>query len=187
MGLRVLLIDADLRNPSMHRKLGRENSIGLSTYLSNGISPPETFQSTDIPSLSFMASGPLPTNAADLLAGPRLLSLLSVGMETFDFIVLDSPPIMGLADGPLLSNAAAATLLVVSAGKTRSGQVRGAVKRLRFARGPLIGAALTRFDASDAGYGYAYGYGYGYGVDPYTYGGSAEGVEHQKQRRLTRS
>ncbi|HWV80723.1 MAG TPA: polysaccharide biosynthesis tyrosine autokinase [Hyphomicrobiaceae bacterium] len=184
MGLRVLLIDADLRNPSMHHKLGLDHSVGLSSYLSDRLSPPETFQATDIQSLTFMASGPLPTNAADLLAGPRLLSLLSVGMETFDLIVLDSPPIMGLADGPLLSNAAAATLLVVSAGKTRTGQVRGAVKRLRFARGPLIGAALTRFDASNAGYGYAYGYGYGYGVDPYTYGGSADGVPHQEQRRL---
>jgi len=184
MGLRVLLIDADLRNPSMHRKLGLDNSIGLSSYLSDRLSPPETFQATDILGLTFMASGPLPTNAADLLAGPRLLSLLSVGMETFDLIVLDSPPIMGLADGPLLSNAAAATMLVVSAGKARTGQVRGAIKRLRFARGPLIGTALTRFDASNAGYGYAYGYGYGYGVDPYTYGGSADGVQHQEQRRL---
>jgi succinoglycan biosynthesis transport protein ExoP len=172
MGLRVLLVDADLRNPSMHRKLGLDHSIGLSSYLSNERSPPETFQATDLPSLTFMASGPLPTNAADLLAGPRLLSLLSVGMETFDLIVLDSPPIMGLADGPLLSNAAAATLLVVSAGQTRSGQVRGAIKRLRFARGPVIGAALTRFDASRSSYGDAYGYGYGYGVDPYSYGNS---------------
>jgi capsular exopolysaccharide synthesis family protein len=185
MGLRVLLIDADLRNPSMHRKLGLDNSIGLSSYLSDRLSPPETFQATDIPSLTFMASGPLPTNAADLLAGPRLLSLLSVGMETFDLIVLDSPPIMGLADGPLLSNAAAATVLVVGAGKTRTGQVRGAVKRLRFARGPLIGTTLTRFDASNASYGYAYGYGYGYGVDPYTYGGSADGEQQPEQRRLT--
>jgi capsular exopolysaccharide synthesis family protein len=187
MGLRVLLVDADLRNPSMHRKLGLDHSIGLSSYLSNRLSPPETFQATDIPSLTFMASGPLPTNAADLLAGPRLLSLLSVGMETFDLIVLDSPPIMGLADGPLLSNAAAATMLVVSAGKTRTGQVRGAVKRLRFARGPLIGTALTRFDASNASYGYAYGYGYGYGVDPYTYGGSADGAQQQEQGRLRKS
>jgi polysaccharide biosynthesis transport protein len=131
-GLRVLLVDADLRDPSMHRKLRLDHSIGLSNYLTNQLSPPETFQATDIPSLTFMASGPLPTNAADLLASPRLLSLLSVGMETFDLIVLDSPPIMGLADGPLLSNAAAATLLVVSAGRTRSGQIRGALKRLRF-------------------------------------------------------
>lgn len=183
MGLRVLLVDADLRNPSMHRKLGLDHSIGLSSYLSNEMSPPETFQATDLPSLTFMASGPLPTNAADLLGGPRLLSLLSVGMETFDLIVLDSPPIMGLADGPLLSNAAAATILVVSAGQTRSGQVRGAIKRLRFARGPVIGAALTRFDASRTSYGDAYGYGYGYGIDPYTYGSSEEGAEPRRLKK----
>jgi hypothetical protein len=56
---------------------------------------------------------------------------------------------------------------------------------LRFARGPLIGTTLTRFDASNASYGYAYGYGYGYGVDPYTYGGSADGEQQPEQRRLT--
>ncbi|WP_072387196.1 polysaccharide biosynthesis tyrosine autokinase [Hyphomicrobium sp. CS1BSMeth3] len=187
MGLRVLLVDADLRNPSMHHKLGLEHTVGLSSYLSGELSPPEAFQGTDIPNLTFMSSGPLPTNAADLLAGPRLLSLLSVGMETFDLIVLDSPPIMGLADAPLLSNAAATTLLVVSSGKARSGQVRGALKRLRFARGPVIGTALTRFDARNAGYGYGYAYGYGYGVDPYVYGGPKDGEQGREQARLTQS
>src|SRR5690606_11700427 len=129
-----------------------DQSVGLSNYLSGELSPPQTFQATDIPSLTFMASGPLPTNAADLLAGPRLLSLLSVGMESFDLIVLDSPPIMGLADGPLLSNAVGATILVVCAGKARFGPVCGALKRLRFARGPVIGTALTRFDVRNASY-----------------------------------
>ncbi len=185
MGLRVLLVDADLRNPSMHRKLGLGHDIGLSSYLTGELSPPQAFQATDIANLTFMASGPLPTNAADLLAGPRLLSLLSVGMETFDLIVLDSPPIMGLADAPLLSNATAATLLVVGAGKTRTGQVRGALKRLQFARGPVIGTMLTYFDARNAGYGY--GYGYGYGVDPYVYGGAPSDQQERVQGRLKQS
>ena len=180
MGLRVLLIDADLRNPSMHRKLGLGHDVGLSSYLSNQLSPPETFQSTGIPSLTFMASGPQSINAADLLAGPKLLSLLSVGMETFDLIVLDSPPIMGLADSLLLSNAAAATMLVVGSGQTRAGHLRGALKRLRFAHSPVIGTVLTKFDPRSAGYGYAYGYGYG--NDPYVYGGSRDGA--REQRRL---
>ena len=86
-----------------------------------------------------------------------------------------------------LSNAAAATLLVVSAGKTRSGQVRGSLKRLRFARGPVIGTALTRFDASSASYGDAYGYGYGYGGDPYVYGGSQDDEQQRVQGRLKQS
>jgi Mrp family chromosome partitioning ATPase len=103
-------------------------------------------------------------------------------METFDLIVLDSPPIMGLADALLLSNAATATMLVVGAGQTRAGHLRGALKRLRFAHSPVIGTVLTKFDARSAGYGYAYGYDYGYGNDPYVYGGSRDGA--QEQRRL---
>ena len=150
MGLRVLLVDADLRNPSLHHKLGLGNSIGLSNYLTGELLPPQTFQATDIDKLTFMATGPLPPNAADLLAGPRLFSLLSVGMETFDLIVFDCPPVMGLADAPLLSNVAAATVFVVGAGQSRPGQIRGALKRLQFARSPIIGTVLTKFDARNA-------------------------------------
>ena len=181
MGMRVLIIDADMRNPSMHHKLGLDNSVGLSSYLSGEMLPPQTFQATDVAELTFMATGPLPANAADLLAGPRLHSLLSVGMETFDLIVIDCPPVMGLADAPLLSNAAAATLFVVGAGRPRAAQVRGALKRLQFTRSPMIGTVLTRFDARNTSYGYEYGYGYG--EDAYVYGGQIEG-KRGNQRRL---
>ncbi|HEU4379959.1 MAG TPA: polysaccharide biosynthesis tyrosine autokinase, partial [Hyphomicrobiaceae bacterium] len=102
MGLKVLLVDADLRNPSLHTKLGLDCSVGLSNVLTGASTPPETFQATAIGNLAFMASGPLPPNAADLLASSRLLSLLSVGLEVFDLILLDGPPVMGLADAPLL-------------------------------------------------------------------------------------
>ena len=155
------VVDADLRNPSMHRKLGLDNSIGLSNYLTGELLPPQTFQATGHAKLTFMATGPLPPNAADLLAGPRLFSLLSVGIETFDLIVIDCPPVMGLADAPLLCNAAAATVFVVGAGQSRPGQIRGALKRLQFARSPVIGTVITKFDARNTAYGYEYGYGYG--------------------------
>ena len=168
VGLKVLVVDADLRNPSLHTKLGLDNGIGLSNYLTGGCSPPETFQRTEIATLAVMASGPLPPNAADLLASPRLFSLLSVGLEIFDLIVLDGPPVMGLADAPLLSSATAATLFVVGAGQARSWAVRGALKRLQYSRGTIIGAVLTKYDAKNAGYGY----GYGYGSDGYGYGGA---------------
>ena len=96
-----------------------------------------------------MASGPLPPNAADLLASSRLFSLLSVGLEVFDLIVLDGPPVMGLADAPLLSSAAAATVFVVGAGQARKGTVSGAIKRLQYARGTIIGTVLTKYDAKE--------------------------------------
>jgi capsular exopolysaccharide synthesis family protein len=175
MSLKVLLIDADLRNPSLHKKLSCDNIVGLSNYLTGGCTPPETFQATSILNLALMTSGPLPPNAADLLGNARLLSLLSVGLEVFDLIVIDSPPIMGLADAPLLSNAANATIFVAGAGQARSGEVRGALKRLQMGRGLLIGAVLTKFDAKAAGYGY--GYGYGYGAHDYSYGGASLGAE----------
>lgn len=184
MGMRVLIVDADLRNPSMHRKLGLDNSVGLSNYLTGELMPPQTFQATELPQLTFMATGPLPQNAADLLAGPRLLSLISVGMESFDLIVIDCPPVMGLADAPLLSNAAAATVFVVGAGESRPAQIRSALKRLYFARSPIIGSVLTKFDARNATYGYEYTYGYG--DNPYVYGGRVEG-DRKGQRRLTQA
>jgi Mrp family chromosome partitioning ATPase len=108
-----------------------------------------------------MSSGALTSNAADLLAGSRLFSLLSTGLEVFDLIVLDGPPVVGLADAPLLSSAASASIVVVGAGQVRAGMVRAALGRLRYARGNVIGTVLTKYDAKQAGYGYGYGYGYG--------------------------
>ena len=151
LGLKVLLIDADMRNPSMHKKLGLDNGTGLSNYLTGACTPPEAMQSTTTANLAFMATGPLPPNAADLLGSPRLLSLLTIGLEVFDLIVLDGPPVMGLADAQLLSNSAAASIFVVGAGQVRTGAVRGALKRLEIARAPIIGAVLTKYDARGAG------------------------------------
>lgn len=169
LGLKVLLIDADLRNPSLHSKLKTSNAVGLSNYLTGSVTPPEAFQATPVRTLAFMATGPLPPNAADLLAGSRMHSLISKGLEVFDLIVIDGPPIMGLADAPLLSAIVEATVFVAAAGQTRLGPMRGALRRLQIARGPVIGGVLTKFDAKAAGYAYGYGYGsdYGYG---YRYG-----------------
>ena len=172
IGRKVLLVDGDLRNPSLHIKLNRDNSVGLSNYLTGACSPPEAMQTTDIPNLAFMASGPLPPNAADLLGSARLVSLLSIGLEVFDLIVIDGPPVMGLADAQLLSSAAAATVFIVGAGKIRTGLIRGALKRLQLSRGSIVGAVLTSYDAKAAGYGYGYGYGYG-SEKGYGYGNGA--------------
>jgi capsular exopolysaccharide synthesis family protein len=162
LGMRVLLIDADLRKPSLHEKLGVDNSHGLTNYLTGNATPPETFQKTSVPNLTFMSSGPLPPNAADLLSGSRFLSLLAVGMEAFGLIVIDGPPVMGLADAQILSSAAAATVFTVGAGKVRKNAIRVALKRLQFARGLVIGSLLTRHEFQRGSYGYGYGYGYGY-------------------------
>jgi capsular exopolysaccharide synthesis family protein len=161
LGRKVLLVDADLRNPSLHLKLNCDNSTGLSNYLTGSCSPPEVMQKIGIPNLAFIASGPLPPNAADLLGSARVLSLLSIGMEVFDLIVLDGPPVLGLADAQLLSSASAGTIFAVAAG-SRIGAIKGALSRLQLSRTSVVGIVLTKYDAKRAGYGYGYGYGYSY-------------------------
>ena len=161
LGLKVLLVDCDLRDPSLHKKLKTENAIGLGSYLTGACSPPQAFQATDLATLTLMNSGPLPPNAADLLSSARLISLLTVGREVFDFVVLDGPPVMGLADAPLLGSAASATVFIVGAGQARASLMRGALRRLAMARATVIGSVVTKFDARSYGYGYAYAYGYG--------------------------
>ncbi|MGO9474888.1 MAG: GumC family protein [Rhodomicrobium sp.] len=192
MGLKVLLVDADLRKPSLHTKLNLDNSIGLSNYLTGASLPPEVVQKTDHPNLGFMASGPLPPNAAELLSGTRLFSLISLGSEVSDLIIFDSPPLLGLADAQLLAGTVAATIFVVGAGGTRKGMIRSALRRLQLARITPIGAVLTKFDPRSVGYTYGYGYGYGYGQgygyydkgDGYSYGKSVEAED--PRRRLSK-
>jgi Mrp family chromosome partitioning ATPase len=146
-------------------------------------------QRTEIPTLAFIASGPLPPNAADLLGGSRLVSLLSIGQEIFDLIVIDGPPVLGLADAQLLSSGASATLVVVGAGITRKGHIRGAMKRLQLSRGLLIGATLTKYDTKIPGYSYHYGYSYaqhGYGPSAVPRGLSVRGSNGgEEQPQLT--
>jgi polysaccharide biosynthesis transport protein len=157
VGLNVLLIDGDLRNASIHRRLRCSNEMGLSNYLVGSKQPEQVVQSTTIDGLVLMASGPLPPNPAELLAGPRFASLLALSTGSFDVTLIDGPPVMGLADAPLLSSMAQATLLVVAANETRKSTVKVALKRLQFARASMVGALLNKFDASQTGYGYGYG------------------------------
>jgi polysaccharide biosynthesis transport protein len=184
IGLKVLLVDADLRKPTLHTKLKLDNATGLTNYLTGASTPPELFQKTELPNLALLASGPLPPNAADLLGSSRLLSLFSVGLEVFDLIVIDSPPVMGLADAPLLSSVVAATVFVVGAGQIRTRVIQAAVKRLLISRASVIGTIVTRFDARSS-----YGYGYGrYGYHSYYGGGEGRSITTAKeaaQPRLT--
>lgn len=171
LGMKVLLIDADLRNPSQHRNLKRNNGIGLSNFLAGGATAGSIFQQTDVEGLYFMSSGPLPPNPAELLAGPKMISLLSLASEKVDTVIIDAPPVMGLADAPLLASMASGTLLVIAPRDTRRGMVMAALKRLHFARARMIGAVMNKCELRP-GYGYGgYGYGYGYGaLEYYGYG-----------------
>lgn len=177
LGMRVLLIDGDLRNPSVHRLLSLDNEAGLSNFLAGSTESSKLTQACMIDGVSVLTTGPLPPNPAELLAGPRFVSLLTTAIETFDMVIIDGPPVMGLADAPIIASVAAGTLLVVECGGTRRAIVRDALRRLHFARARVLGALLNKFDPGAAGhtYGYGYSYAYAYGTNSYfTYGQEAK-------------
>lgn len=170
LGKRVLLIEADLRNPSLHRTLSMSpNGVGLSNLLAGGCTLSEATTQSEEPRLDIILAGPLPPSPAELLAGSKLVSALTVAAEVYDQIIIDGPPVLGLADAPILSNAADGTLLVVHAGKTKIKPALLALKRLLAARARVVGALLSKYDARAAGYGY--GYGYHHYDSYYAYGG----------------
>ena len=171
IGHKVALVDVDLRKPSLHRALGVDNSFGLTNYLTGSTTIDDLFHTTASENLYFAPSGPLPPNPAELLAGPRLPTFLSVASEHFDVVILDGPPVMGLADSPLLGSAVQGALVIAAAGETRAVALKAAVKRLQFTRTVIVGAVLSKFDSRNVGYGYGYGYGYGSGeYEYYAYG-----------------
>jgi polysaccharide biosynthesis transport protein len=173
LGLRTLLIDSDLRNPSLHKVLGRHNSAGLSNLLTGSQQLSELMQPTDDANLFFLACGPLPPNPAELLAGARARQVLQEVGAQFDQVIIDGPPVMGLADAPLLASVAAGTIVVIAAGSTRRGLARAALKRLHLSHARVLGAVLTKFNARKTSYGYGYGYGSAYAYS-YDYGAKPE-------------
>ena len=163
LGLQTLLIDADMRSPSLHNMLGLGNEKGLSDVLS-GNSPLEgTLVDSNHPRLMIMPAGLAPPNAAELLSGAHVDGLLSEALRRFDAVVIDAPPIMGLADAPLIASKVAGTIMVVEAHRTRARQASLSLQRLRAARATMLGAVLTKFSSKRASADYGYDYGYGYG------------------------
>ena len=163
---RVLLLDTDMRKPSLHKKMQLDNTVGLSSYLAGAQSILEIIQETDITGLSVITTGPLPPNPAELLLNENMHKLLGFALENYDQIIIDGPPVMGLADAPILSSSVEGVLLVIEAGVTRKGAAQNSLKRLRSARGHVIGTLINKLEAKHTPYNYVYGnYSYNYGLD----------------------
>ncbi len=166
VGRRVLLVDGDLRNPSMHRVVGVENERGMSNLLSGSADLASVVQGTKTENLMFIPCGPLPPNPAELWGGDRLRQVLAEAREGFDHVVIDGPPVLGFADSPLLAAAVGGVVFVIESRGTRRGQARGALRRLKVGQAHLLGLVLSKFSAKSTSYGgYDYAYDYKYGAE----------------------
>jgi capsular exopolysaccharide synthesis family protein len=161
-GKQVILVDADLRRPSVHRFLGMYNQVGLtSLLLDDTLAVEAALLETPVVGLKMMPSGPLPPNPADLLGSEPMQRRFEQMKELADVIILDSPPILAVADATILGALCSGVILIVDAGRTRSQVVRRAKDALDQLNLRVIGAVLNKLTPRGTrGYYYSYYYSY---------------------------
>eukprot|EP01013_Petalomonas_cantuscygni_P009143 TRINITY_DN21929_c0_g1_i1.p1 TRINITY_DN21929_c0_g1~~TRINITY_DN21929_c0_g1_i1.p1 ORF type:complete len:729 (-),score=38.19 TRINITY_DN21929_c0_g1_i1:590-2776(-) len=162
-GKRTLLIDADIRSPSLTSYLGVESAKGLSNYLTGDNDVDHLIATLESDKLSFMASGPTPPNSAELFASDRMAALVRAMTEKFDHVIIDAPPVLGLADAPLLAAVTEGVVFVVKANNLKTTSIQAAIGRLQSSQIRLLGGILTQVELKNSIYGYGYSQGYGYG------------------------
>ena len=149
-GKHTLLIDGDMRKPSLDRFVHVDSPLGLSTVLAELCVPEAATFPTEIPHLSVMLAGPMPPSPAAMLSDTRFQYLLKHLSRRFELIVIDAPPVYGLADSPRMAAAADHTVLVVESDRARLPEVRGALRRLVQAGAKVSGGVLTKFDLTNS-------------------------------------
>lgn len=164
IGEKPLLIDADLRRPALHKLLGTSKERGLTDLLVSQDAAESAIVSIDQGETTFdlIPAGPPPPSPSELLASPRMAQLLEHFAETYSVVIIDSPPVLGLADAPMLAAIADGTVFVIEADRGRSGALKAALRRLRSMDPNILGAVLAKFDPSRADNRYSAYYGYDY-------------------------
>ena len=169
LGASVLIIDCDLRKPSAHKVFGINFTQGLSTYLSREVPISGLIHQTHIPNLSLLPCGPIPPNPAELLSSERMKSMLRFLSEHYDHILIDSPPMINVADPVILATLVDGVMMVVHGGKSRRDSVKRARTELAAVGAKVFGVVLNNLDLRKEGYGdYYYYYN-----NNYTYGQNA--------------
>ena len=160
-GLKVVLIDADLRKPRLHKLfLNNGYAFGLSTYLVGKMELSGVINRTSLDGLDIITSGPIPPNPAELLGSKRMKELIEHLLEEYDHVILDGPPIAGFADSRLLSSVVDGVLLVTSIGITQRQTLRSSIEDILRVRGRIIGTIVNRLESRRSKYGYSYHYYY---------------------------
>ncbi|WP_353949188.1 CpsD/CapB family tyrosine-protein kinase [Sporolactobacillus sp. Y61] len=142
-GKRVLLIDADIRKPTLHFAFQKGNSYGLTTLLTGQQAFEDALQKTDIEQLSLLASGPVPPDPADLLDSEEMAAVIRKATIQFDKVILDSPPTLAVTDSKLIANLCDGLLLVVKSGATDIAKVQKAATEFSDVRAKFLGVVLN--------------------------------------------
>ncbi|MCG0823514.1 exopolysaccharide biosynthesis protein [Lactiplantibacillus plantarum] len=155
-GLQVLLVNADLRRPTIHQTFAISNKRGVSSWLSGQLTDVNEAIYPVLDHLFVMPSGPKPPNPAELLASDRMIEFLTVATRKLDLVIVDAPPILPVTDARILAGQVDGTVLVVRQNFVEKVAVRQAVSALKNARAQLLGTILNDVDIKTHGYGYGY-------------------------------
>ena len=155
-GKQVLIIDADMRKPTVHYTFKLKNAYGLSDVLTRQCELEQAIQSTEITGLSVLSSGPIPPNPAELLQSNQMSQLLEELKGKFDLIIFDTPPVMAVTDSQILANKCDATILVVNCGVTKKEIAVKAKEQLANSKGNIIGVVLNNYKLDKDHYYYQY-------------------------------
>ncbi|WP_277613944.1 CpsD/CapB family tyrosine-protein kinase [Neobacillus muris] len=157
LGKKVLLVDADLRKPTAHHTFGVNNLFGFTSVLTRQRSLDKTVVETEEQNLYLLTSGPIPPNPAELLSSKSMEQFIEEAKEIYDYILLDTPPLLAVADPQIIANQVDGTVFVVYSGKTEIDQAKKAKELLQNVKSKLLGVVLNNKQIQKGDYYYYYG------------------------------
>ncbi|BAC14856.1 CpsD/CapB family tyrosine-protein kinase [Oceanobacillus iheyensis] len=156
-GKRVLLVDADLRKPTIHYTFRLDNLRGLSNILVGETSLRDAVESSDVENLDLISCGPIPPNPSELLGSKRMQFFIEEAKQSYDIVIFDMPPVLAVTDAQVMSNFVDGTILVVRSKQTENDAANRAMEALQSVNANVLGAVLNDRDKKDANYYYYYG------------------------------
>lgn len=144
-GKKVLIVDADMRKPTMHHTFNLFNVVGLSNILTKQVDIQSAIHQSDIDNIHIIASGPIPPNPSELLSSKNLDSFINEVIQQYEIIIFDAPPLLSVTDAQILSNKCDGTLLIVKSGYVDKTDVRKAKASLEAAHAKILGVVLNNY------------------------------------------
>ena len=157
-GKSVLVVDADMRNPTQHKLFGLDNGQGLSVSLAQDLDFRSYIQDTAVPGVSVLTGGPVPPNPAELVGSKRMKRLIEAVSKEYDMVLFDSPPIVAVTDAAILAQEVDGVILVLASGEVNKDYAQRAKELLDKVGAKILGAVLNKVDLKTSEYYYYYYY-----------------------------
>ena len=170
-GKSVLIMDCDMRNPTVHKNFNLSNKVGLSSCISMGTAVDDAVQATAIEGLDALTAGVIPPNPSELLGSERMQNILQRAKGEYDYVLIDTPPVLPVADSLVLCRMVDGLIMVIDSGEVKVEMAREVKHQLVHAGANILGVVLNKVRSEHHGYGYGYYYYYGH-----------DGEKHKKEQ-----